>query len=263
MIKTDENNSLEFASAGIFKSKGSWIHPRRTINTYEIIFILDGTAYICEDGAFYTLKKNDLLILEPNKEHYGFRTSEEYVSFFWLHYRTDSKKYQAVKKQFHLPDSAALNVLFTQCLHIANTPDYDPVCADLYTALCLEEILYNIKTNALPQGRLVSRIREYIILNIENPLSVRSVAEHFGYHENYISKLFKSAYRIPLKKYIANRKLEYACSLLSTTLYTVDRISRMLSFKSENHFIKFFKYHTKITPSQYRNTHTNTHVNTH
>lgn len=57
------------------------------------------------------------------------------------------------------------------------------------------------------------------------------------------------------------RKHSYARALLNTTLYTVNQISRQLSFKSENHFVKFFKYHTHITPSEYRNSYTNIHIN--
>ena len=66
---------------------------------------------------------------------------------------------------------------------------------------------------------------------------------------------------MPLKAYITRRQVEYARNLLSTTLYTVGQIAAMLSFKSENHFIKFFKYHTKMTPSEYRNSYTGTHSN--
>lgn len=104
-------------------------------------------------------------------------------------------------------------------------------------------------------------MKEYVNLNIEKDLTVRLVSEHFGYHENYISKVFKAAYGVLLSRYIVNQRLAYARALLNTTLYTVNQISRQLSFKSENHFVKFFKYHTHITPSEYRNSYTNIHIN--
>ena len=151
--------------------------------------------------------------------------------------------------------------LFSQCMHIANTPGYDPVCTDLYTALYIEEIICNGSAVSVSKNRLAAQVKEYVNLNIEKDLTVRLVSEHFGYHENYISKVFKAAYGVLLSRYIVNQRLAYARALLNTTLYMVNQISRQLSFKSENHFVKFFKYHTHITPSEYRNSYTNIHIN--
>lgn len=261
MISLNKTGNLEYVSSGLFKSEGVWCHPRRIIDSYEIIFMHDGVAYICEDGIEYTLVKNDILLLEPGKEHFGFRQSEEYVSFAWLHYRTDCDKYKSFAKHIGISNSGAIKTLFSQCLHISNTPLYDSVCTDLYTALYIEELLYGIKTSSEPQNHLAARVKEYIRLNIEKDLSVAQTAAYFGYHENYLSKIFKNTYGVQLKKYISKQKTEYACTLLNTTVYTINRISQILSFRSENHFIKFFKYHMGLTPSEYRNVYTNTHIN--
>lgn len=261
MITLSPNKQINYVSSGIFKSDGPWQHPRTTTDTYEIILMYDGIAYICEGEAEYTLQKNDILILEPGTEHYGFKISNEYVSFSWLHYRTTISEYQCISKHFTAANPHALKTLFSQCLHTANTPGYNPICADLYTALYLEEILCNHKVSKETQNQLAAQIKEYVRLNIEKDISVKSIADHFGYHENHISKIFKSTYGVILKKYISEQKIEYIRALLSTTLYTVSRIAQTASFKSENHLIKFFKYHTGLTPSEYRNTYINTYTN--
>ena len=54
---------------GEFHSSGEWIHPGRNIKSYEIILVLEGTVYIAEETREYILQKNQLLILEPFKEH--------------------------------------------------------------------------------------------------------------------------------------------------------------------------------------------------
>lgn len=261
MIILNKNEKLEYISSGLFKSDGPWCHPKRVIDSYEIIFMHEGTIYICEDGIEYTLKKNDVLLLEPGKEHFGYRTSEQNVSFSWLHYQTNHEEYTIFQKNFTATDHYTLKTLFSQCLHTANTPDYNKISLDLYTALIIEELLKIIKTATGNGSYLAAQIKEFVLLNIEQNISVKMIAEHFGYHENHISRVFKSAYNTLLKTYIANQKLEYARNLLHTTLYSIKQIAQMLSFKSENHFIKFFKYHTKMYPSEYRNTYCNTHIN--
>lgn len=261
MIYLNDSDKLEYASSGLFKSDDVWIHPKRIIDTFQIIFMYEGNAYLCEDGIEYVLKKNDVLLLEPGKEHFGFRASENFTSFFWLHYYTTCEKYTNLKKNFTLSDPSALKTLVSQCLHTVNTPIYDKSCGDFYTALILEELLYTDRTNCVPQNHLAAQIKEYVNLNVEKSISVSSIAKHFGYHENHISRIFRDTYGILLVKYITGKKIAYAENLLTTSLYTIGQLADMLSFKSENHFIKFFKYHTKMTPSQYRNAYTNTHIN--
>lgn len=259
MINLNKKDSIEYISSGLFKSDGDWCHPHRTIDSYEIIFMNKGCAYICEDSENYTVKENDVLFLEPGKEHYGFRTSTDHVSFFWLHFITDSERYKHIEKHFSVSNPSALKTLFSQCLHTVNTPAYTSVCADLYTALIAEEILCCVIS--APGNYLATQIKEYISLNTDKALTVKSIAARFGYHENHISRIFKETYGVLLRDYIADRRLAHARNLLHTTLYTVDRISQILSFKSENHFVKFFKYHTNITPTEYRNAYPNTHTN--
>ena len=221
----------------------------------------DGTAFICEDGVRYSVGENEVLFLEPGKPHYGFANSEEYVSFSWIHYKTDSSRYKSLPKYMSVSQPYILKNLFSQCLHTANTPSYNRVCCDLYTALIAEEILTTAEDDALNKKHLPLQIKEWVRLNMEKDITVSDVAKHFGYHENHVSRIFKSAYNTGLKEYITYLRIENSKNLLTTTLYSGKQIARMLSFKSENHFLKFFKYHMKMTPSEYRNSYVNTHIN--
>jgi AraC-like DNA-binding protein len=261
MITTDLNNKIQYVSSGLFKSAGEWIHPRRIIDSHEIIFITEGTAYISEDEIEFTLNANDILVLEPGKEHFGYLSSIAPVSFFWLHFNWSGNNCNKLPKQFHIENSFHIKTLFSQLLHIANTPDYSDICPDLLTALIIEEILFQTRTSTVLGSSLAVQIKEWIRININSDINVKKVATNFGYHENYIGKIFKSAYNIGIKEYITDSKLKNAKNLLSTSLYTIKQIAYMTGFENENHFIKFFKYHAEMTPTEYRNIYTNTHIN--
>ena len=256
---TDLN--AEYCLSGLFKSDGVWKHPERVIDSYEIIFMHEGTAYIGEEDCRYTLVKNDVLFLEPGKRHYGFKESAEFVSFSWLHFKTDSERYKNLPKHTHISEPYILKNLLAQCLHTANTPSYDSVCNDLYTALIIEEILTMEKSSGISGKYLSVQIKEWIRVNIEKNISVGLIAKEMGYHENHVSRVFKDTYSVGLKEYITEMRLENIKNLLSTTLYSIKQIAHMLSFKSENHLIKFFKYHMNMTPTKYRNTYVNTRIN--
>lgn len=261
MIVLNNDTKITYKSSGLFKSEGVWIHPSRVIDTYEIIFVCEGKVCISEEDTEYELHKNDILVLEPGKRHCGYRETGEHVSFFWIHFDMDMPNRSSLPKHITLPEPYILKNLFSQCLHTVNTPTHSDACGDLYTALITEEISSLDKTETLKTNRLCADIKEWIRINIDKNITVSDVAENFGYHENHVSRVFKRAYGSGLKEYIVKMRLENAKNLLSASLYTVKQISAILSFGTENNFVKFFKYHMKITPTEYRNSYVNTHIN--
>lgn len=52
-----------------------WMHFSRKINEYILYIIKSGELYIKEDGRYFSLKKNDCLLLEPNKQHEGYQAA--------------------------------------------------------------------------------------------------------------------------------------------------------------------------------------------
>ena len=93
-----------YSGAGKFVSQGEWIHPDRVISTYELIFVLHGTVCITEEKQVYHLKKNDLLLLEPGRRHFGHQASSN-TSFFWVHFKSDSQ-WEFLLKQQNIPDAS-------------------------------------------------------------------------------------------------------------------------------------------------------------
>lgn len=70
---------------GKFTSHGEWIHPDRVIDSYEIIFVTKGEVYISESGTEHRLKHSEILILQPNLRHFGYKASTN-TEFWGLHW---------------------------------------------------------------------------------------------------------------------------------------------------------------------------------
>lgn len=102
---------------------------------------------------------------------------------------------------------------------------------------------------------------EYIASNIGTRPTVTDVAEHLGYNADYLCRLFRSAYGITLKNFIAEETVKKAKILLTETGKSIGSVSETLGFENENLFAKFFKYHEGITPSKYISMCYNTHIN--
>ena len=78
------------------------------------------------------------------------------------------------------------------------------------------------------------------------------MADFFGYNSDYVGKIYKKDFGLSIKMQLANLKIGYAENLLLTTNKTIKQIAAELNYNEENTFIKFFIYHKKMSPSQYR-----------
>ena len=153
-------------------------------------------------------------------------------------------------------DFSAAVVLFKQLNHLAS----------LQTANALIEceiaaFLLQFTQNGPVKSKLFTDVAEYIRINAESAESVAKIARRFGYNADYLSKLFAANSGLSLKKYIDKTRLDAVCSLLLSTTLTVKEIADRCGFESDNALLKFFKYHKKKTPAQYRNAICLSHTN--
>lgn len=249
---------VQYASSGHFISDGQWIHPKRIINSYEIIFVLKGEVAIGEDDASYILHENELLLLEPGKCHYGLYETEN-VEFYWLHFMADEKP---PFKHFMPRESFEIKSQLKRLLHIVYSPVYPVSSRQAGLTLLLDEICCQCDQHLTDAGNSLSaRIREYIRLHAKEAITVEQIAQVFGYSPTYISKFFRTATQIGLKDYIASVRMTQAKNLLISTDLPVKAVADAMGYDDVKNFIKFFTYHEQISPAKYRNLHFHTYIN--
>lgn len=258
MIKLDQGKFLSYERIGEFHSDGAWIHPNRSISSYEIILVLSGDFSIYEEKMVYELHPGDVLLLTPDKVHGGLECVKEKVSFYWLHFTTDLKMSFKYLSGLELYETRQL---MKRLLHITNTSEFSENAADALTLVILEELSCQAKENSVESRVPVAKIAEYVRMNSHKILSVAMTAEHFGYHQDYISKLFHRYFGMGLKEYITEQRIKKAKDLLLTTELSVKQISSELGYEQENLFIKFFMYHETISPTAFRSRYSHTHMN--
>ena len=258
MICLGDSNTFSYDMIGEFHSRNEWIHPRRAIQSYELILVLEGTVYIAEENQKYILEKNQMILLEPFREHFGYRTVSCPTSFYWLHFFTDMAP---PLKTYTGNEIYEIKQLLKKLLHITNTPGYSSAAADAAAYLIFEE-LRHLSLEAHDSHQILSaQISDYIRSNLKSEITISSIAQQFGYNADYVGKYFKRTHGIGLKTYIADQKIALAKSLLLTTDMNIKQIAHELGYSDENLFIKFFIYHEDETPTAFKNKYCNTHTN--
>lgn len=247
--------------AGLFKTDEPWIHPTRTIDTYEIMMIVAGTVCIFDEDRRFVLNAGEILVLRPGRRHGGWKPSEGTTSFYWIHFHAQEGDMPALPYDPVKPaDHSHFNLLCRQLLHLANAPGYPEYAVQAAFALVFSETA-QLSCRTQPGTRLVSEIAEWIRINSRRPLTVSMVARHAGYHPDYLSALFRESFQMSLKQYIADRRMQQIRSLLLTTTASVKEIAAQLGFANGNQLMHFFRYHEGISPCSYRNLYHQTHLN--
>ncbi len=253
---------LQYVSSGRFFSEEEWIHPKRVIESYEIIYVVEGCVYIQEEEERFILKKGEILILQPNKTHFGYQKSVGKTSFYWLHFLDcESIAFSNINQFICLEDNFQINLLFKQMLHVSNTPEYPIYTKNLILWLILTEIWVKQKENVNKCSPVLKNICEWVRTKADRKITVKEVANEFGYSEDYISRLFKKNFSLGIKEYIDETKMKTIKNLLLLTLYPMKQIAHEVGFNDYKSFLKYFKYHENISPMEYRKIYFNTHMN--
>lgn len=251
--------SLTYAYAGLFIAQEEWIHPNRQIDTWELIYVMNGTNYL-EQGEQYAVSKGEILLLEPYVRHGGFRISEKGTSFYWVHFTpSDFAALGITERHLVFADGYKFAPLFKQLLHVANSFVYPSYGVELILGMILTEAAAPCKSHE--QTSVISRCAEWIRVNSDRKLTVAMAAEYCGYNADYLCTLFKRMMGVALKPYINTQRMQYMKNMLVTTDYSMKQLADHLGFETENQMNHYFKYHEKMSPTQYRSLYTRTHIN--
>lgn len=252
----------QYLSSGKFLSDGEWIHPKRIIDSFEIIYVVAGLVYIQEEDNKYALSKGEILILQPGKMHFGYEKSLENTSFYWLHFiDPDCYVLQNINLYSSFQDTYDINLHLKEMLHVANTLEYPEYTNNLLLWLILTEIYVRQKEHAKKYIPLLNEVCEWIRINSEKKITVKDVAERFGYNEDYITRIFKKNFDMGIKGYINEMKLKAIKNRLISTYDPIKKVSHESGFDNYKDFLKYFKYHENISPMEFRKMYFNTHLN--
>lgn len=249
-----QDTKLNFVYMGLFESRDEWIHPTVTVDTYEIIFVTAGCVHIRERDKVYHVKKGEMLLLDAGVEHGGVEISYDKVSFYWLHFETDKICFFNIPKT-SIPNSIRPERVFREIMQ------YNQRGETVLAELTLGRFLLECGASVERHNKIAYEISEYIRISSDKKITVEDISARFGYAPDHISRLLKTEFGVGAKTLIIEKRLAYIESVLINTNGPIGVIAEKCGFDDENAFLKFFKYHEKITPTQFRNEFYRVHMN--
>lgn len=283
---------LIYSSSGMLINQDHFLHPDRTIDTYVLILVQEGTLHIAMDDTEYQVTPNHFVILFPGIRHYGTRPSKGRISYYWLHFSIQDpfKKIIQIRNGFSLQkelgicegwddmnyvlptcgslyDNRKPEIIFQILLDTAKRDHYAVTwrCHYLVSELVLEVVHDAVLRQSERQDHYpntIIRVLEYIRTHYAEPISTRSIAQEFGYNPVYLERLFQKSMGNSITGYINQTRIDASRNLLLNSIRSLDSISATCGFSDTKYYMRVFKKLTGMTPTQYKKSLSQKKINT-
>ncbi|MCP4024028.1 MAG: GlxA family transcriptional regulator [Desulfobacteraceae bacterium] len=101
-------------------------------------------------------------------------------------------------------------------------------------------------------GKQFSKLHDWLIKNLEKPLTVEMLADNAAMSPRNFSRVFTKTTGISPGKYIELMRLNQARELLEESDASIETVADASGFKREERLRRVFVRHLGVTPSQYR-----------
>lgn len=100
----------------------------------------------------------------------------------------------------------------------------------------------------------LAQVRDLIHENLDEPLTLSSIARQVGVHPAHLARTFRARYHRPIGDYVRRLRIERAARELADESATIAEIGARSGFCDQSHFSRVFRKHTGMTPSAFRAT---------
>ena len=219
-----------------------------TRNSEGIIVALNGVLRYEHNGKIFTSDEHHVLVV-PKGITYSFVSQTKSTSIV-INFR--SKNPLATDTILSIEQDSSLFASRMEKLWTFHKASYKLKCMSLLYSFFAE---HNQAQHYMPSSKydLLRPGIHYLEEHYTDPqLRDVDMAEAAGISTVYFRKLFVQKFGVPPMKYVRQKRIERAKTLLSSDFYTtISDVATDSGFSSLYHFSKVFKQETSLTPSEF------------
>lgn len=253
-VNTDSSAPIRIVNFGIEPNSemAHWGPCRR--RSQILHYVSKGRGYF--NGM--PVSANQGFYISPEGVYEYHSSEEEPWQYFWLMFDgTEAEK--LVLSVIHPDDNGVFNFGFADKLAklydgmkplIAMLNHYEALSA-FYTIIGMHQRESNLK-GVNGENPLVRSAKSYIETNYASGCTVADTARAMHLSDRYLYNLFVKHTGTTPKQYINNCRITAARALLSSSDLAIGKVAEAVGFKDQSQFSRFFVFHEKISPSDYR-----------
>ncbi len=231
---------------------------------WEAVYVIEGKIEVVEDDNVYLMNEGDIIFHAPMEFH-RIQTADNTIPHVLnLSFTAEGDLPSQIKHGIFKLNAQEKND-FTKLFYYIRDEFSKKINSDsphsfLEASFRLSAFILHLtrskpneeaiftSASAMTYKTVVRLMDEEVCSN----LSIDELAKRSYISTSYIKSLFKRYAGISPKEYYTGLKIETAKYYLSEGM-SVKAVAEQMNFSSANHFIRFFKAHTNLTPLQYKN----------
>lgn len=243
-------------------------------NEVEIILVLQGSVNIRVGNEIFTLKENDLILINRNEIHNTSKTEEDNIllalqinpEYYSAHYpQIEKMVFDCKSFQYGKDEQKRFDIVRHYLAQIVwefnkKREGYQlRIGSMVYTlaAYIVENFGYTLindeKAESISKDIVrIQSIIDYINENLENKVTLKEIADNQELSIYYLSRFIKKNIGMSFQEYLNIVRLDKAVNLLSNPNKTITEVSYESGFPSTKSFNKLFKDEYDLTPTEYR-----------
>lgn len=263
-------------NAGLFVSRGKGYHPRRTIESYELIVVDAGLLSLQEGDRAFEVGAGEALILDPGVVHFGTAEYPGNLRYYWIHFHYSSIEsirresvrethgYIPVPKHARLEAPERLTELFRWFIDEQEAGTLGSQRASLLTMMMLAEVSSGVenRSSSRSQAPMVETAHQIIRTRFADDISTSTVAAEVGCNPDYLGRAYKASHGRTILEAIHHYRTKEAKHLLLDSEQNIDEIAFECGYSSSSYFRRVFRRLVGVAPLQFRKLYSRLHVNT-
>jgi len=106
----------------------------------------------------------------------------------------------------------------------------------------------------------VQTVIQFMNSNLQRRISLTELAEVANLSPSHLSRIFKDQTKLSQGEYLIRLRMEKARHLLVTSLLSIKQIMALVGYSDRSNFLRHFKRHFGLLPSEYRKHAFNNHL---
>lgn len=223
---------------------------------YEIEYVLNGEGSCVLNGETYERSNGMLFFMTPLDCHELDAVGSDFINVMFTEQLVSSGylepflRYSAPKAiPIEESERPFFESLFSEMVKFNDNTAY---CTSLLSCLLLKltQMLPIDNTGLLSSA--VSKMHFFILTNFQNKITLEDAAAYANLTPSYASALFKKEMQVNFKAFVDSLRFDLARKLLLTSTQPVSKICETSGFDDLPNFIKRFKRHYGVTPTELR-----------
>lgn len=216
-------------------------HVTRIYKRSVLILMLSGTLRFIEGGKEISLEAGDYYIQQQLILQEGLPLTDPPV-YYYIEFNGHFSESGALALRGKF-DPNIITPLFEEALRSSN---------GFFKNAQMNRIFAMLSGEDGSPDSTAHLIKRYIDSNYASPITLADVANHFGYSQDHVTRLFKREFNMTPHKRLTETRLKQAVWLLNNTSLPIERISAAVGFSDFSVFWRAFKKKYHLSPGEIR-----------